>query len=55
MGRYDITPELGVALGATYQGRRFAAQDNLVELPGYARVDAAVYYRINGAGRQGRR
>jgi len=46
-GRYDITPDLGVALGATYQGRRFAAQDNLVRLPGYARLDAAVYYRIN--------
>ena len=46
-GRYDITPDLGVALGATYQGRRFAAQDNLVRLPGYARLDAAIYYRIS--------
>jgi len=45
--RYDFTPALGVALGAVYQGRRFAAQDNLVRLPGYARVDAALYYRIN--------
>jgi len=46
-GRYDITPDLGVALGATWQGGRFAAQDNLVRLPGYARVDAALYYRID--------
>lgn len=47
-GRYDITPDFGVALGATWQGRRFAAQDNLVRLPGYARIDGAIYYRING-------
>jgi catecholate siderophore receptor len=46
-GRYEVTRKLGVALGATWQGRRFAAQDNLVRLPGYARLDAAVYYRIN--------
>ena len=46
-GRYDVTPKLEVALGATYQGRRFAAQDNLVRLPGYARLDGGVYYRID--------
>ena len=46
-GRYDVTPKLGIALGVIYQGRRFAAQDNLVRLPGYARVDGAVYYRID--------
>ena len=46
-GRYDLTPRLGVALGAIYQGRRFAAQDNLVRLPGYARLDGAAYYRID--------
>jgi catecholate siderophore receptor len=46
-GRYDVTPDLGIAIGATYQGRRFAAQDNLVRLPGYARVDVAIFYRIN--------
>jgi catecholate siderophore receptor len=45
--RYGVTPKLGIALGATWQGRRFAAQDNLVRLPGYARVDGAIYYRIN--------
>lgn len=46
-GRYDVTPSLGLALGGIYQGRRYAAQDNLVRLPGYARLDGAVYYRIN--------
>jgi catecholate siderophore receptor len=47
-GRYAVTQDLGIALGAAWQGRRFAAQDNLVRLPGYARLDAAIYYRING-------
>lgn len=46
--RYDLSPQLGVALGATYLARRFAAQDNLVRLPAYARVDAAVFYRFSG-------
>jgi catecholate siderophore receptor len=46
-GRYDVTRKLGIALGAIYQGRRFAAQDNLVRLPGYARIDGAVFYRID--------
>jgi catecholate siderophore receptor len=46
-GRYEITPDLGIALGAIWQGRRFAAQDNLVRLPGYARLDGAIYYRVN--------
>ena len=45
--RYDVAAGLGFALGAIVQGRRFAAQDNLVRLPGYARFDGAVYYRIN--------
>ena len=45
--RYDLTPDLGLALGGVYQGRRFAAQDNLVRMPGYVRVDAAAFYRIN--------
>jgi catecholate siderophore receptor len=48
-GRFDATRKLGFALGAIYQGRRFAAQDNLVRLPAYTRVDAAAYYRISKA------
>ena len=46
-GRYELTSKLGVAVGAAYQGRRFAAQDNLVRLPGYARVDGAIYYQVS--------
>jgi catecholate siderophore receptor len=46
-GRYQVAPRLGFALGAVYQGGRFTAQDNLVRLPGYARLDAAAFYRIS--------
>lgn len=42
--RYQVTSGLGAAVGANYQSRRFAAQDNLVELPGFVRFDAALYY-----------
>lgn len=47
--RYDATEALGVALGVTNQGRRYAATDNTVSLPGYTRFDGAVYYRINAS------
>ena len=46
-GRYDVTPKLGIALGGTFQGRRFAAQDNLVKLPRYARLDGALFYKLS--------
>jgi catecholate siderophore receptor len=46
-GRYDVTPRFGIALGASYQGSRFAAQDNLVRLPAYTRVDGALFYKVN--------
>jgi catecholate siderophore receptor len=44
--RYDITSWLGAGVGVTHQTRRFAATDNLVYLPSYTRVDAAVYFNI---------
>ncbi len=47
--RYDPTAKIGVALGAVHQGKRFAAQDNLVAMPAYTRVDAALYYRLTAA------
>ena len=44
--RYDITSWLGAGVGVIHQTRRFAATDNLVDLPSYTRVDAAVYFNI---------
>ena len=42
--RYDFSPAWGVGLGVVYQTEMFAAADNTVELPGFTRVDAGVYY-----------
>ncbi|MBN8844119.1 MAG: TonB-dependent siderophore receptor [Sphingomonadales bacterium] len=45
--RFDPIDQLGLAVGVTHQGKRFAATDNLVSMPGYTRVDAAVYFDIS--------
>lgn len=45
--RFDPTDEFGAAVGVIYAGKRFAATDNAVALPGYTRVDAALYYQLN--------
>jgi catecholate siderophore receptor len=45
-GRYDVTDALGLGLGVVHQSARFANADNLVRLPGYTRVDGAIYYDI---------
>ncbi len=47
--RYDILDWLGVGLGVIHQTRRFAATDNLVALPGFTRVDAALFFDITDA------
>ncbi len=44
--RYDILDWLGVGIGIIHQTRRFAATDNLATLPGFTRVDAAVFFEI---------
>ena len=41
--KYQIMPKLGVGLGVIYRSDMFAAVDNTVTVPGYTRVDAAVY------------
>ncbi len=45
--RYDINYNWGVGLGIISQGRYYAAADNTVQIPGYTRVDAALYWRLN--------
>jgi catecholate siderophore receptor len=44
--RYDVTKELGVGLGLIARSKSYASISNAVKLPGYARVDAALYYRL---------
>ncbi len=44
--RYDVTKALGLGLGVIARSKSFASISNAVRLPGYARVDAALYYRL---------
>jgi catecholate siderophore receptor len=45
--RYDPTESIGAAIGVTSMSKRYTATDNTVYMPGYTRVDGALYYRIN--------
>ncbi|WP_233548386.1 TonB-dependent receptor [Aurantiacibacter zhengii] len=42
--RYDLTDRLGLGAGVIHQSDQFASMSNNVELPGYTRVDAAVFF-----------
>jgi catecholate siderophore receptor len=44
--RYDLTKEWGVGLGLVARSRSYASISNSVTLPGYARIDAALFYRL---------
>lgn len=44
--RYDVTRHLGVGLGIIARAKSYASISNAVKLPGYARVDAALYYKL---------
>lgn len=45
--KYQIISKLGAGLGIIHRSDMFAAVDNTVTLPGYTRVDAAVFYSLN--------
>jgi catecholate siderophore receptor len=45
--RYDFNYNWGVGLGIIGQDRYYAAADNTVQVPGFTRVDAAVFWRLN--------
>ncbi|MDP1909759.1 MAG: TonB-dependent receptor, partial [Hyphomicrobium sp.] len=44
--RYDFTDQLGAGLGAIARSKSYASISNSVSLPGYARIDGAVFYKI---------
>ena len=46
--RYDVTQQLGVGLGVIARSKSYATISNAVKLPGYARVDAALFYALPG-------
>ena len=44
--RYQFTPEFGAGLGVVYRDEIFTSTGNTVTLPGFTRVDAALYYKV---------
>jgi catecholate siderophore receptor len=44
--RYEVTQQLGVGLGVIARSKSYASISNAVKLPGYARVDAALFYKL---------
>jgi len=46
--RYDVSDRLGVGLGVIARSKSYATISNAVKLPGYARVDAALFYELPG-------
>lgn len=45
--RYNFTKPLGLGLGIIAASKSYASISNSVTLPGYARVDAAIFYALN--------
>jgi catecholate siderophore receptor len=45
--RYDFNSNWGVGLGVISRSSMYASTSNNVSLPGFARVDGAVFYRVN--------
>ncbi|OGT60557.1 MAG: TonB-dependent receptor [Gammaproteobacteria bacterium RIFCSPHIGHO2_12_FULL_63_22] len=45
--RYDFNPRWGAALGLIARDKMFTSTSNAVTLPGYARVDGAVFFAVS--------
>ncbi len=45
--RYDVSGKLGLGLGLTHQDSQYTSSSNTVLLPGFTRLDAAVYYNLS--------
>jgi catecholate siderophore receptor len=45
--RYDFTKRFGLGLGLYHQSASFAQISNATRLPGYVRVDAAAFFKLN--------
>jgi catecholate siderophore receptor len=44
--RYDVTKRFGVGIGVIARSKSYASISNAVKLPGYTRVDAALFYQL---------
>ena len=47
--RYDLNAQWGAGLGIIHRGAIFASADNRVSLPGFVRLDAAVFFKLNSS------
>lgn len=47
--RYDVTKRLGLGLGLVHQSAQFSTISNVVRMPGFTRLDAAVYFKASEA------
>lgn len=45
--KVDLSPQWSLGVGVVNQTHTFASSDNTVRLPGFTRVDAAVFLRLN--------
>jgi catecholate siderophore receptor len=45
--RIETSPALGLGLGLVTRSAVFASTSNTVTLPGFARIDAALFYKVN--------
>jgi catecholate siderophore receptor len=45
--KYNFTPTLGAGLGVINRSNMFTTADNTVNLPGYTRLDGALYAKID--------
>ena len=45
--RVEVTSHLALGLGLLHRSDQFTSTDNSVTLPGYSRVDAAIYWRVS--------
>ncbi|WP_003613659.1 MULTISPECIES: TonB-dependent receptor [Methylosinus] len=45
--RYQFTPMWGAGVGVIHYTDYFASSDDMVNIPGFTRVDAAVYFNLN--------
>jgi catecholate siderophore receptor len=46
-GRWDINTHWGLGLGINGRGKLYTTTSNTVSLPGFSRIDAAVYYKAS--------
>jgi catecholate siderophore receptor len=46
--RYDLTKQFAFGLGAVARSKSYASISNHVKLPGYVRLDGAIYYKLPG-------